>query len=163
MSSLLPHATASATQFTEAWLENRRLSDHTRDAYRRDVTTWLTWCTDRNLDPLAATFLDVNAYARGLEARPMAAATVARKLSGLSSWYAFLVKLRVITGNPVADNATLELNAPESVDVIVAVAASPRAIVIDDADEESVNVGLKIISMIGCNSMPFGAMPSCPS
>ena len=49
--SLLPHVTASATQFTEAWLENRRLSDHTRDAYRRDVTSWLTWCAERGLDP----------------------------------------------------------------------------------------------------------------
>nr|WP_231956675.1 MULTISPECIES: tyrosine-type recombinase/integrase [unclassified Actinoplanes] len=129
--SLLPHVTASATRFTDAWLENRRLSDHTRDAYRRDVTTWLTWCTEHHLDPLQATFLDVNAYARGLEARPMAAATVARKLSGLSSWYAFLVKLRVVTGNPVADadrpyvdrdhSATIGLT-PDEVDNLLAAA-----------------------------------------
>ncbi|GAA2691747.1 MULTISPECIES: tyrosine-type recombinase/integrase [Actinoplanes] len=99
--SLLPHISASAHQFTEAWLENRRLSDHTRDAYRRDVTTWLDWCAGRGLDPRAATFLDVNAYARGLEARPMAAATVARKLSGLSSWYSFLLKLGAVATNPV--------------------------------------------------------------
>ncbi|TWG12809.1 site-specific recombinase XerD [Actinoplanes teichomyceticus] len=100
--SLLPHITASATQFTEAWLRNRRLSEHTRDAYRRDVTTWLRWCAEHHLDPLTATFLDVNAYARTLEARPMAAATVARKLSGLSSWYAFLVKLGAVPANPVS-------------------------------------------------------------
>lgn len=129
--SLLPHATASATQFTEAWLENRRLSDHTRDAYRRDVNTWLTWCTERGLDPRAATFLDVNAYARGLEARPLAAATVARKLSGLSSWYAFLVKLGAVTANPVRDadrpyidrdhSATVGLT-PDEVDALLAAA-----------------------------------------
>src|SRR4051812_14897516 len=91
----------AAAQVTEAWLANRRLSEHTRDAYRRDVAGWLAWCAARELEPLRATFLDVNTYARSLEARPLAAATVARKLSGLSSWYDFLVKLRAVEANPV--------------------------------------------------------------
>jgi integrase/recombinase XerD len=90
-----------AEQVTEVWLANRRLSEHTRSAYRRDVQGWLDWCAGRGLDPLTATFLDVNAYARELEAVPLAATTVARKLSGLSSWYDFLVKLRALDGNPV--------------------------------------------------------------
>ena len=30
--------------FTEAWLRNRRLSAHTRAAYRRDIAGWLAWC-----------------------------------------------------------------------------------------------------------------------
>lgn len=97
-----------ADQVTEAWLANRRLSEHTRAAYRRDVAAWLGWCAERDLDPLTASFLDVNAYARTLEStldprtgRVLAAATVARKLSGLSSWYAFLAKLRAVDANPV--------------------------------------------------------------
>jgi integrase/recombinase XerD len=90
-----------AEQLTEAWLQNRRLSEHTRSAYRRDVASWLAWCAGRDVDPLTANFLDVNAYARGLEARPLSPATVARKLSGLSSWYDFLVRLRAIDANPV--------------------------------------------------------------
>jgi hypothetical protein len=93
---------APAEQVTEAWLANRRLSEHTRSAYRRDVRGWLDWCAGRDLDPLKATFLDVNAYARELEAVPLAATTVARKLSGVSSWYDFLVKLRALDGNPVS-------------------------------------------------------------
>lgn len=98
----------AAEQVTEAWLANRRLSEHTRAAYRRDVAGWLGWCAERDLDPLSASFLDVNAYARTLEStldprtgRRLAAATVARKLSGLSSWYAFLAKLRAVEANPV--------------------------------------------------------------
>src|SRR5687768_16550750 len=51
-----------AEQVTEAWLANRRLSGHTRAAYRRDVSAWLEWCAGRGVDPLRATFLDVNAY-----------------------------------------------------------------------------------------------------
>ncbi|SDS94204.1 tyrosine-type recombinase/integrase [Actinoplanes derwentensis] len=136
--SLQPHQSWSpatpetAHQFTEAWLANRRLSEHTRTAYRRDVRTWLTWCADRGLEPLRATFLDVNTYARQLETR-LAPATVARKLSGVSSWYDFLVKLQAVTTNPVggADrpyvdrdhSATLGLT-PEEVDALLAAAAT---------------------------------------
>ncbi|MEV6302059.1 tyrosine-type recombinase/integrase [Actinoplanes sp. NPDC051861] len=105
--SLVPHlvrelaAGGPADRFTEAWLANRRLSEHTRQAYRRDVASWLHWCAARSVDPLHASFLDVNAYARSLEARPLAAATVARKLSGVSSWYDFLLKLQAVGVNPV--------------------------------------------------------------
>ena len=137
-----PRATVAAggdaQQVTEAWLANRRLSAHTRDAYRRDVAAWLAWCARRELDPLHATFLDVNAYARALEAaadprsgRPLTAATVGRKLSGLSSWYDFLAKVRAIDANPVggADrpqvsrdhSATVGLT-PQQVDALLAAA-----------------------------------------
>jgi integrase/recombinase XerD len=124
--------------FTEAWLYNRRLSDHTRAAYRRDVTGWLAWCAGRDLDPLRANFLDVNTYARALESsvdprsgRPLTPATVARKLSGLSSWYDFLTKLRAVPANPVSGadrprvdrdhSATVGL-APAEVDALLAAA-----------------------------------------
>jgi site-specific recombinase XerD len=124
--------TATAgSDLTEAWLANRRLSEHTRAAYRRDVSAWLAWCAAREVDPLRASFLDVNAYARALEAQKLAAATVARKLSGVSSWYDFLVKLRAVDANPVggADrpyvsrdhSATLGLS-PEEVDALLAAA-----------------------------------------
>jgi integrase/recombinase XerD len=141
--SLVPRQTApgtvavggSAEQVTEAWLANRRLSDHTRAAYRRDVAGWLAWCAGRDLDPLRASFLDVNAYARNLESQKLAPATVARKLSGMSSWYDFLTKLRAVDANPVggADrppvsrdhSATLGL-APEQVDALLAAATGVR-------------------------------------
>jgi site-specific recombinase XerD len=137
-----PRATVAAggdvQQVTEAWLANRRLSAHTRDAYRRDVAAWLAWCAHHELDPLQATFLDVNAYARALESaadprsgKPLAAATVARKLSGLSSWYDFLAKVRAVGANPVAGadrpqvsrdhSATVGLT-PQEVDALLAAA-----------------------------------------
>jgi integrase/recombinase XerD len=94
--------------FTDGWLGNRRLSEHTRDAYRRDVSSWLRWCEGHKVDPLGATFIHVNTYARSLESTmdprtntPFTAATVARKMSGLSSWYAFLVKVGAVGANPV--------------------------------------------------------------
>ncbi|MET7964623.1 tyrosine-type recombinase/integrase [Micromonospora zamorensis] len=133
-----PALPSGPVEVTEAWLRNRRLSEHTRDAYRRDVTGWLTWCAGRDLDPLRATFLHVNEYARALEStfaarsgRPLTPATVARRLSALSSWYDFLVKLGAVPANPVAGadrprvdrdhSATLGLT-PEEVDALLGAA-----------------------------------------
>jgi site-specific recombinase XerD len=127
-----------AADFTDAWLRNRRLSEHTRAAYRGDITAWLSWCTRHSLNPLAVTFLDVNCYARDLEStvdvrsgRPLTSTTVARKLSALSSWYDFLVKLRALDANPVSGadrpkvnrdhSATLGLT-PQEVDALLAAA-----------------------------------------
>ncbi len=123
---------------TDAWLRNRRLSEHTRDAYRRDVAGWLAWCAARRLDPLRANFLHVNEYGRALEntvsartGRPLTPATVARKLSALSSWYDFLVKLRAVELNPVAgadrprvdrDHSGTVGLAPDEVDALLSAA-----------------------------------------
>ena len=97
---------AALAPVVDGWLGNRRLSEHTRAAYRRDVLAWVDWCTQRGLDLLTVSFLDVNAYARELEAddRPggaYAAATVDRKLSAVSSWYDFLARLGALPRNPV--------------------------------------------------------------
>jgi integrase/recombinase XerD len=159
-----PVAVGAAEQVTEAWLANRRLSEHTRAAYRRDVAAWLGWCAERVVDPLRASFLDVNAYARGLEARGLAASTVARKLSGLSSWYDFLVKVRAVGGNPVggADrpyvsrdhSATVGLSAGE-VDALLAAAAAAgprnRAAVTLLAD-----LGLRVGELVGLDLADVG-------
>ncbi|MFG1919193.1 tyrosine-type recombinase/integrase [Micromonospora sp. NPDC048898] len=133
-----PALPSGPIEVTEAWLRNRRLSEHTRDAYRRDVTGWLRWCASRDLDPLRVTFLHVNEYARALEAtigarsgRPLTPATVARRLSALSSWYDFLVKLGGVAANPVSGvdrprvdrdhSATIGLT-PEEVDALLGAA-----------------------------------------
>ncbi|WFE54148.1 tyrosine-type recombinase/integrase [Micromonospora sp. WMMD1155] len=163
-------------EVTEAWLRNRRLSEHTRDAYRRDVTGWLTWCAGRDLDPLRASFLHVNEYARALEAtigarsgRPLTPATVARRLSALSSWYDFLVKLGAVPANPVSGadrprvdrdhSATLGLT-PEEVDALLAAAdadtgvtaARNRAAIALLAD-----LGLRVGELISLDLTDLGA------
>ncbi|MFD6564141.1 tyrosine-type recombinase/integrase [Micromonospora profundi] len=133
-----PALPSGPVDVTEAWLRNRRLSEHTRDAYRRDVTAWLRWCAGCDLDPLRATFLHINEYGRALEAtlvarsgRPLTPATVARRLSALSSWYDFLVKLGAVPANPVSGadrprvdrdhSATIGLS-PDEVDALIAAA-----------------------------------------
>jgi integrase/recombinase XerD len=161
--------------FTDAWLRNRRLSEHTRAAYRRDIAGWLAWCETRGIAPLSATFLDVNEYGRALEStvdprsgRPLTPATVARKLSALSSWYAFLVKLRAIDGNPVSGadrpqvardhSATIGLT-PDEVDALLTAAdtatgptaARNRAVIALLAD-----LGLRVGEVVSLNLDDLG-------
>jgi integrase/recombinase XerD len=171
----VPEPAGDLTGFTEAWLANRRLSAHTRDAYRRDVTAWLRWCEPRDHNPLTATFLHVNAYARELErtvdartGRPLTPATVARRLSALSSWYDFLVRLRAVEASPVAGadrprvardhSATVGLTAAE-VDLLLAAAdaddgpsaARHRAILTVLAD-----LGLRVGELVGLDVSDLG-------
>ncbi|GAA2529319.1 tyrosine-type recombinase/integrase [Pilimelia columellifera] len=130
-----PALPAEATDIVDAWLANRRLSDNTRAAYRNDLTGWLAWCASHNLNPLHATFLNINTYARDLDNttdprtdKPLSPTTVARKMSALSSWYTFLHRLGVIANNPVAaadrprldrdHSATIGLS-PDEVDALI--------------------------------------------
>jgi site-specific recombinase XerD len=135
---------AGYTAVTEAWLANRRLSEHTRAAYRRDVDDYLDWCARAGVDPATARFTHTNAYARHLEALPHArhpdrawytASSVARKLSGLASWYGFLVKLQAVAHNPLdgTDRPVVDRDyssttglTVEQVDQLLAAIEAPR-------------------------------------
>ncbi|MEU7611500.1 tyrosine-type recombinase/integrase [Micromonospora sp. NPDC049204] len=170
-----PALPSGPVEVTEAWLRNRRLSEHTRDAYRRDVTGWLTWCAGRDLDPLRATFLHVNDYARALEStlaarsgRPLTPATVARRLSALSSWYDFLVKLGAVPANPVSGadrprvdrdhSATLGLS-PEEVDALLAAAdadTGPTALRNRAAIALLADLGLRVGELISLDLTDLG-------
>ncbi|BCJ62606.1 tyrosine-type recombinase/integrase [Micromonospora endophytica] len=161
---------------TEAWLGNRRLSEHTRDAYRRDVASWLAWCAERDLDPLQANFLHVNEYGRALEnsrsartGRPLTPATVARKLSALSSWYDFLVKLRALPANPVSGadrprvdrdhSATVGLT-PAEVDALLAAAeddTGPTAARNRAALALLADLGLRVGELVSLDVTDLGA------
>jgi integrase/recombinase XerD len=91
---------------TVLWLEADK-SDHTRRAYYADLGDWLGWCHRTGLDPLAARRADVDAWKATLVAtgrdgsvRAAAAATVARRLAAVSSWYRYLVSNDVTARNP---------------------------------------------------------------
>lgn len=132
----------SIADFTEAWLANRRLSDHTRAAYRRDVALWVAWCAERDLNPLQARFLDVNAWGRDLEqpdprtGRTPAVSTVARRMSAVSSWYDYLVRLGAIPVNPAAGadrprvdrdhSPTIGMSATDATALLAAATADDR-------------------------------------
>ncbi|GAA2697265.1 tyrosine-type recombinase/integrase [Nonomuraea recticatena] len=122
------------TDFTDAWLRNRDLSANTRDAYRRDVLQYLAWCHSIGLTPVAARWTHINTYARHLETvpahpkspKPLAKRSIARKMSALSSWYAFLHKLDAVPANPVdaADKPKIDRDHTSTVSFTEAEAAA---------------------------------------
>jgi site-specific recombinase XerD len=168
-------AAGAATDVTDAWLANRRLSPNTRAAYRGDVAGWLSWCAGRDLDPLRVVFLHVNEYARALEStvdprtgRPLSPATVARKLSAVSSWYAFLAKLGAVPANPVAGadrpridrdhSATVGLT-PAEVDALLAAAEAetgPAAVRNRAAVALLADLGLRVGELVSLDCADLG-------
>ena len=66
-------------------------------------------------------------------------------------------------GNPEVESAIEELKFPERTELIVAVPEVPWAIVSEEVEDEIEKYGLKMMSIIGCSSTPFGATPSWPS
>ncbi|MFY1673691.1 tyrosine-type recombinase/integrase [Plantactinospora sp. WMMB334] len=84
---------------TAAWLRSRG-SDHTRRGYFRDLSDYLAWCQSTDLDPRQAKRGDVDAYT-ATRCEHLSASSTARRLSCLSSWYAYLVSNEVAPTNPV--------------------------------------------------------------
>jgi integrase/recombinase XerD len=89
------------TRLILGWLASKP-SEHTRTAYARDIgitpphqggraSSWLAWCQARGVHPVTGVSgLHVAMYARQLEAAGLAPASVARRLSAVAGWYAWL-------------------------------------------------------------------------
>ncbi len=99
---------ASLATHTAAWLWSFRESQHTRAAYQRDVQDFAAWCAAVEVDLLAVRRPQLDAYAAMLAntpnrrtGRPLAPATVARRLAALSSWYGYLVDAGAAEHNPL--------------------------------------------------------------
>jgi site-specific recombinase XerD len=76
-------------------------SPHTRRAYARDLSGWVGWCAQLEVDPLQAGRVHVDAWARHLtEQRQLAPATVARRLAAVSAFYRWCVLEQHLPGNP---------------------------------------------------------------
>jgi site-specific recombinase XerC len=78
----------------------------TRRAYFNDLKAWYAWCTRRELHPLSARRHDVALSARELAEQPQASgkthapASIARRLSCLSSFYGYAIEVNVLHENP---------------------------------------------------------------
>src|SRR5688572_10442745 len=84
-----------------AWLAGYQ-SSGTRRAYRHDLKSWLAFCVDHDIDPLSARRSHVEVFARCYEDAGLSPATIARRLTALSSWYAWLVDENYTPANPLA-------------------------------------------------------------
>ena len=111
-------------EVTDAWAG--RGSERTGTAYRRDLWQWLDWCTAAGRHPLAATVADVDAWivwqrTYGNRGRAAAAeSTIARRVSAVGSWYAYLMVATVddpvltVTRNPAEHAARPHVDSDHS-------------------------------------------------
>lgn len=119
-----------------AWLLGYR-SEHTRRAYARDLAAFTAWCAEHDLVVLEVRRAHIDAYARTLESTGAAPTTVARRLSALGSFFAYLVAEDVLHRSPVThvrrpqtatDSQTTGLDRAEVRALIAAARGdSPRA------------------------------------
>jgi site-specific recombinase XerD len=90
-----PHEALALT-----WLADLA-SAHTRDAYGRDFGAFVVWCVSTGRAPLGVSAADVDDYRDDCRERGVRPATVARRLSALSSFYDHAVHAQAVEANPV--------------------------------------------------------------
>jgi integrase len=74
----------------------------TRDAYALDLRQFTTWCRTRSLPLFAVRRADIESFARDLEARGRARATVARRLRTVAGFYKYAVDEELLDHCPAA-------------------------------------------------------------
>jgi integrase/recombinase XerD len=76
-------------------------SSGTRQAYSTQLRLWFDWCHRHRLDPLAEVRRPhVELYARELETRGLAPATIALKLVVITGWYRYCVEEQLLEHSP---------------------------------------------------------------
>ena len=74
----------------------------TREAYTLDLRQFTTWCRTRSLALFAVRRPDIESFARELEARGRARATVTRRLSTIAGFYKYAVEEELLDHSPAA-------------------------------------------------------------
>ena len=74
----------------------------TREAYALDLHQFTTWCRARSVALFAVGRADIKGFARELEARGRARATVTRRLCTIAGFYKYTVEDELIEHSPAA-------------------------------------------------------------
>ena len=72
----------------------------TREAYALDLRQFTTWCRARSLNLFTVRRADIESFARDLEARGRARATVTRRLCTIAGFYKYAVEEELLSIPP---------------------------------------------------------------
>jgi integrase/recombinase XerD len=82
-------------------------SPKTRESYEADLASWLAWCHEVSLDPLAADIHHADAHLRLLaergdprSGRVLASSSIARRTSALHGFYRYAARQGAVAGSP---------------------------------------------------------------
>jgi site-specific recombinase XerD len=95
----------------------------TREAYALDLRQFATWCRTRSVALFAVRRADIEGFARDLEARGRARATVTRRLSTIAGFYKYAVEEELLDHSPAA-----HVRRPRQVVTIPLASRTARAI-----------------------------------
>jgi integrase/recombinase XerD len=74
----------------------------TREAYALDLRQFATWCRSRSLNLFAVRRADIEGFARDLETKGRARATVTRRLCTIAGFYKYAVEEELLERSPAA-------------------------------------------------------------
>jgi integrase/recombinase XerD len=74
----------------------------TREAYALDLRQFTSWCRSRSLPLFTVRRADIESFARELEARGRARATVTRRLCTIAGFYKYAVEEELLDHSPAA-------------------------------------------------------------
>ena len=74
----------------------------TREAYALDLRQYASWCQQRHLRLFQARRADIECFARDLEARGRARATITRRLCTIAGFYKYAVEEDLLDHSPAA-------------------------------------------------------------
>jgi integrase/recombinase XerD len=77
-------------------------SGQTRDAYTLDLRQYTTWCATHGVHLFDAKRGDIECYARDLEAKGRARATIARRVCTVAGFYRYAVEEELLEHSPAA-------------------------------------------------------------
>ena len=82
----------------------------TREAWALDLRQFTTWCRTRSLPLFAVRRADIECFARDLEARGRARATVTRRLCTIAGFYKYAVEEELLEHSPAVHVRQLRLD-----------------------------------------------------
>jgi integrase/recombinase XerD len=99
--------TAALVPVQPAFTDSERLAlagyrGLTREAYALDLRQFTSWCRTRSLALFAVRRADIEGFARELEARGRARATITRRLSTIAGFYRYAVEEELLDRSPAA-------------------------------------------------------------
>jgi integrase/recombinase XerD len=149
------------TQVTAAWLASHG-SEHTRASYAKDLAQWVAWCERCGIGPLEARMRHVDAWiafqrengVRG-DGHPAAKTSIARRVSAISSWYAYLIMdtadddTPLMTRNPARTKARPKINPDYSPTAGLSRQETDRLIAAAEAESAMAAALIKMLLMLG--------------
>lgn len=144
---------------TEIWLRSFK-SEHTRDAYRRDLAAWAAWCARLRIAPGAARIAHADLWIDHQRESGAADRTIARRLAAVSSWYDYLIvntagdPVPLAVANPGKTKARPKIDRTYTPTVSLSRAEADA--LIDEADAESL-LASALIRLVLCEGLRIGS------